>query len=361
MAIDLAIYEGANGTWLGRTFRPANRSLAPLCVAESTARPRSARVWGGAMFPHGDRHFRAIAIVGPAVPPARAQTATGPTHARYGGVPSGVVKGSRVRTTDRIEAFLAALWAKVKSVVPGLYVTSGDRPPEDQARAMLAKAVRKDNGSTDPDDDLLQLYSASVRPQIRLLLASGRNLATWTTLISEWEAQGIRLSDHQSGSAVDIDDQFAGTAFTIAQVKAIEAAARALGASPLLESIGKKGGHIHIEDLPASGTWSEEQAEAPTRPLTPVAIRRPSPGQVLFLATLGPGEAAWLESQWLGLETHPGDETDPDTYDLMWAHAAGFTEMCLKKDLVLPPNSTVVLDTTPADGATLHMSVWPTT
>lgn len=342
-------YEGLEGTWLHTTFRPYDRSFPALRVGEFSAVPRPAGIWGGAMIPRTSSPH-AVEVQGLA-----------PARARFGAEtePKGVVKGSRVRSTPTIDAFVNALWERVKSIVPGLFVTSGDRLPEDQARAMLAKALRKDAGSTDPANDLLQLYSSSSRPYIQRLLASGRSLSTWTRMIAEWEAQGVALSDHQGGNAVDIDDQFAGKPFTLEQVKAIQDAAKMLGAKKtLLESIGKKGGHIHIEDLPEPGTWSVEGVKPAPGRVTPDLPVRPSPGQVFFIARLNPGEDAWLQSEWLQLETHSGEETDSDTYDLMWRKAPGYSAVVLKHDLEIPEDTTVVLDTTDPNGPSLRLSHW---
>jgi len=77
---------------------------------------------------------------------------------------------------------------------------------------------------------------------------------------------------------------------------------------------------------------------------TPVV--RPSRGRVRFQAILRPGEDAWLESQWLGLETHNGEETDPDDYELWFVHADGYSAVKLKESLQTHGDEVVVFDST---------------
>lgn len=77
-------------------------------------------------------------------------------------------------------------------------------------------------------------------------------------------------------------------------------------------------------------------------------IVRPSPGRVRFQAVLRPGEDAWLESQILGLETHDGEETDPDDYELWWAKGVGYSAVKLKESLETHGDEVVVFDTTGA-------------
>ena len=164
-----------------------------------------------------------------------------------------------------LDAALSAFIERLQAEVPDikLKVTSGIRTAEAQASAMLTKAKRKDGGSTSPDDDITKLYRKS-EPRPSQLLASGRDLATWTRMIQGWMDQGLYLSDHMRGDAIDIDDLNGSRKMTAEEVLRVAKAAQKLGAKVLLESMGVptagpwdvnqirpgvSGSHIHIEDI----------------------------------------------------------------------------------------------------------------
>lgn len=150
---------------------------------------------------------------------------------------AGVSVKSGVVLTPDMEAFLARFVSAAQGIP--VTVTSGVRTAAAQAAAMLAKAQRKDGGSSSWSDDLNQLYAKALGPQISQLLASGRSLATWTALIDGWARSGIYLSDHMRGNALDIRT----SGLTAAQKSTLQAAARTAGASSaVLES-----DHLHVE------------------------------------------------------------------------------------------------------------------
>lgn len=150
---------------------------------------------------------------------------------------AGVSVKAGVTLTPEMEAFLARFVTAARGIP--ITVTSGVRTASAQAAAMLAKAQRKDGGSSAWSDDLTQLYAKALGPQISQLLASGRSLATWTALIDGWARSGIYLSDHMRGNALDIRT----SGLTAEQKSNLRDAALASGASnAVLES-----DHLHVE------------------------------------------------------------------------------------------------------------------
>ena len=184
----------------------------------------------------------------------------------YPSIP-GVRINSGVLLNDTMLQFLQALRKAVPtSKVPDMLVTSGIRTAAAQASAMLTKAIRRDQGSTDPDNDITKIYRSSA-DKMQQLLASGRDRDTWTRMIQGWIDSGYIISDHLRGDALDID---ANSSMTGEQVLAIANAAKALGANVLVENMGvnksgpwtasaiqpgRDGSHIHIDGL-GSGALS---------------------------------------------------------------------------------------------------------
>lgn len=129
--------------------------------------------------------------------------------------------------------YLVELRAALPSTVP-LYVTSGERGPQRQARAMLAKLAQ--------GDDLLKLYP-SLANVIRGLLALPRDESSWTAALQALVDRGIYVSRHMRGAAVDLRIRD----LSPAQVAQLKAAVTATGGRHLEESIPP---HLHV-DLPA--------------------------------------------------------------------------------------------------------------
>lgn len=136
--------------------------------------------------------------------------------------------GSAVVISDELAGALDELAAAVGGE---LVVTSGYRSPGAQARAMIAKI---EQGG--PDE--LRIYGD--RAAVAILLALPLEEAAWTAQIAEWAAAGRYLSRHQTGRALDLRtrDVDAG------RVRLIEATARALGWSTLLEAVPP---HLHLQ------------------------------------------------------------------------------------------------------------------
>ena len=141
--------------------------------------------------------------------------------------PARVTGGSGVELNAAMTSFLTRLRATVPASVP-IYVTSGYRSPEAQARALV---VKRNLG-----DDLRALYGSRVAP----VLAAENTMEAMSAALRAQIATGLYLSRHMRGDALDLRTQ----GLTSAQVAAIQRAAEALGAKTLLET---KPPHLHIE------------------------------------------------------------------------------------------------------------------
>lgn len=136
--------------------------------------------------------------------------------------------GSAVVISDELAAALDELAAAVGGE---LVVTSGYRAPGAQARAMLQKVA-------DGGPEQLRIYGD--RAAIAELLKLPREEGAWTAQIAAWAAAGRYLSRHQTGRAVDLRTRDVDPA----RVQLIEATARALGWSTLLETVPP---HLHLQ------------------------------------------------------------------------------------------------------------------
>jgi hypothetical protein len=152
---------------------------------------------------------------------------------------SGWSAASGVVLNDQLRRFLDRLAARLSFPI---YVTSGIRTPEAQARALAGKVAA---GSTRQALD--DLYAGSAI--LEVLGAAWPNVpgatfneAVATQILKAQVARGIYLSRHMRGDAVDlrVSNLSAG------QVEAVRSAAAALGAEVIVES---QPPHIHIEEI----------------------------------------------------------------------------------------------------------------
>lgn len=144
------------------------------------------------------------------------------------------------RFSDPVRAWLVRLALQVSGVP--IYVTDGERTARDQAGAMLTKARRYDAalaaGQTPAQsDDLRWLYQQSA-DLISRLLASGRDLDTWTAMIQADLDAGHYVSRHLRAGAVDVRTRDRSPE----DVAAIVAGVTALGGRALQES-----DHLHVD------------------------------------------------------------------------------------------------------------------
>lgn len=150
-------------------------------------------------------------------------------------IPSGVTVASGVVLTEGIRRYLKVLRAAVPASIP-LYVTSGVRDVEDQARAMLGKY--KAGGA----EELHKVYAADA--VVDQLLAAPKTVESWAAIIGKATEDGIRLSRHLGGGSIDLRTKN----LTTAQVKEVEAAVARTGGKALYEGAPP---HLHV-DLPIS-------------------------------------------------------------------------------------------------------------
>jgi hypothetical protein len=148
---------------------------------------------------------------------------------------AGIEVASGVLLTAGIRAYLNVLRRAVPASIP-LYVTSGVRDDESQARAMLGKL--KAGGAA----ELYKVYAAD--SVVAKLLAAAPTVDAWSAIIRQATADGVRLSRHLGGGSVDLRTKN----LTDAQVKAIQAAVTQTGGKSLYEGAPP---HLHV-DLPTT-------------------------------------------------------------------------------------------------------------
>lgn len=171
---------------------------------------------------------------------------------------SGVTVQSGVVLTAGLEAYARVLRGSVQNTVP-LTITSGVRSAEKQAAAMLAKLKS--------GDDLHELYANDAT--ISKLMASGKNVSTWTRILKEETAKGISISKHLGGGSFDVQTR----GLTDDQVGQIKAAIKATGGSYIHESIPP---HLHV-DVPAKFAVGSALEVAQHRALSVVSKTAHSP------------------------------------------------------------------------------------
>jgi len=152
-------------------------------------------------------------------------------------LPSNVSGGSRLVLNAAQTGFLKALRAAVPASIP-LYVTSGTRTPEAQARALVEKRRLGDN--------LYKLYRAKYI--VKALMAVPNTVSAMSPIIARYARQGQYMSRHMRGDAVDIRSKNLSTS----QRQTVMAAAKRLGAKTIYET---KPPHIHVESI--GSTYSD--------------------------------------------------------------------------------------------------------
>jgi len=129
----------------------------------------------------------------------------------------------------------------IQSVLPqyGLYettVTSARRTSRDQARIMLGNFTRKGENP----EYLRSLYRN--KTVIEALLSVPYTVEDWTEVIDGFAKQGIYVSSHQTGKALDFRVRDLSAQMRAALVSALAHVARLIGGRILDE-----GDHIHLE------------------------------------------------------------------------------------------------------------------
>ena len=147
-----------------------------------------------------------------------------------GGADSSPVPGVKqklgVKLNDKMIDFLKELRAKVPTAIP-ITVTSGFRTPEEQAKALQVKR----NGK----DDLVALYGVNAKK----ILDVPNEVSAMTVVIKKMIEQGVYMSPHMRGSALDIRSKN----WSRDQLAQVEKAVTELGAKPLEEKIPP---HLHV-------------------------------------------------------------------------------------------------------------------
>ncbi|MCB9759130.1 MAG: hypothetical protein H6739_04760 [Alphaproteobacteria bacterium] len=130
--------------------------------------------------------------------------------------------------------FLALYRANVPMEVP-IVVTSGVRTPEAQAAVLVKKRRLGDN--------LYDLYRRGHGPQIvAALLAVPNTVAAMAPVLAGFAAQGVFLSRHMRGDALDLRTR----GLSSQQLQVLVAVAQALGVKALVERTPP---HLHFERL----------------------------------------------------------------------------------------------------------------
>lgn len=136
------------------------------------------------------------------------------------------------------EAHYRFLWELRARTSAPIYVTSGRRSIEAQARAMLGKLQA--GGA----QEIRDVYSDAVAEAV---LAAPPTEAAWAAALRSLVARGVSPSRHLIGDALDIRNKD----LTAAEQADIVTAAQALGARVLVEDAPP---HIHIDRI--GGTFS---------------------------------------------------------------------------------------------------------
>ena len=154
------------------------------------------------------------------------------------GIP-GVYAKPGVVLTAATRAFLLELRRIVPSSVP-LVVTSGKRTETAQASALKTKRTESLRKYGDEGKDLRGLYRRGKGPEIvESILAVPNEVAAMAEVLRRWVAQGVYMSRHMRGDAVD----FRVRGLSEAQIKTIMRGSEALGTNVVRE---KTPAHIHV-------------------------------------------------------------------------------------------------------------------
>lgn len=148
-------------------------------------------------------------------------------------LPPGVLGDSDLDVNQGQYDFMVAL----RYVTPPnvrIYITSATRTPERQASAMLYKFNA--NGA----EELYKTYKAD--NIVTELIKSSPDVPTWAAILRKHAANGIFMSRHMRGDALDIRIRDISSA----DANAIKAAASSLGASTLLEDVPP---HLHVDNF----------------------------------------------------------------------------------------------------------------
>lgn len=148
------------------------------------------------------------------------------------GVPSGLadsgVPGVWIKPGVRLTPVTTAFLKKIRPLVDfDLTVTSGQRPPAEQAALML-----------DGTADIRSLYRGSAGSEIAD--AASQGVQAVTRIIENQVSRGVYVSQHLTGSALD----FRTRDLTPEQLSALKWAGKTLGVDVLDE-----GDHVHMEEL----------------------------------------------------------------------------------------------------------------
>jgi hypothetical protein len=163
-------------------------------------------------------------------------------------LPAGVTGNSGLNVNDMMVQFLTLLRGEVPDAIP-LHITSGVRGYAAQASALVTKRRRakaaRAAGKNPGTDDLRQLYRRGNGPKIvSALLNVPNTVSAMAAVLQRFGEQGIFLSRHMRGDALDIRKRRGAVWFSAAEVATIMEAAKRLGARALNES-----DHIHVEGL----------------------------------------------------------------------------------------------------------------
>jgi len=172
--------------------------------------------------------------MGQAAPAAGSSGSSGASGAATGSSGAGWSSGSAVQTNAAIREFLDDLASRLGFPV---YVTSGIRTAEDQARAMLKKVELG-------GEDELDLYKR--KDLVAELLATPQTQEAWASVIAEQISRGDLLSSHLSGRAFDLRTTGSGTGqLSETQIATVIQAAAELGAKKVLREDTPP--HLHFE------------------------------------------------------------------------------------------------------------------
>ena len=169
-------------------------------------------------------------------------------------LPAGVYGDSDLDVNQGQFDFMAALRYLTPQHVR-IYITSATRSPYRQALAMLVKLEQ-----AGPQE----LYKTYANDQIvSELLNAARDANTWAGILQKYANQGIYMSRHMRGDALDIRTRDISSS----DVNAIINAAKQLGAKTLLEGVPP---HLHVDSFANAKTilqtkLPKEQAQEPAK------------------------------------------------------------------------------------------------
>ena len=148
-----------------------------------------------------------------------------------GVLPPGVSGNNGLVLNKNQIGFAGQLRRAVPGAIP-LHVTSATRTAFKQASALVVKRNLGDN--------LYKLYKADYI--VKELMAVPNTVTAMAAVIQKWANQGHFMSRHMRGDALDIRSK----TLTSAQIQAVMAAAKRLGARAIYET---KPPHIHVEAI----------------------------------------------------------------------------------------------------------------